>query len=113
MSAMNLRTKPGNTIVSRYHNADAKREAAKQKAKNEEARLSICYQANESDSKYSCPSCERIEAGTLRIITHKSDCENKGKEYCQQQARFKGGRKNRMKTKKARRIRSRTAKYRI
>jgi hypothetical protein len=113
MSAMNLPKKPENKIVSRYNSADEKREEAKKEAKKEAARLSICYQANESDSKYSCPSCERIEAGTSRIITHKSDCENKGKEYCQQQARFKGGRKNRMKTKKARRIRSRTAKYRI
>ena len=65
---------------------------------------SNCFVA-ETEMKYVCPECKAVEGGSTRNITHRFNCKNKDKEYCQ-----KGSKRSR--TKKSKRSKSRSKKAR-
>ena len=81
---------------------------AKKKAKTFfEKRKDECYKADINDNtKFVCPECKWEEGGLMRLIPHKYDCKNNGKQYCQRYdlglANYMGGKRKSKKTMKAR-----------
>jgi hypothetical protein len=66
---------------------------------------SNCFVADENEKKqYVCPECQSVEGGSARIIAHRFNCKNKGKEYCQ-----KGSKRSRTKKSKLSKSRSKKA----